>query len=170
MPPSAPPPGFETLLPPQGVKTLPPPGFETLQPPPRAPASTAAPSAPGLAAPADGSAARPMQRKAPPCETVLDFNQDGLDVRVVNKACRGTIVGLRAWREDGKTKVQFRIDNKGGGTEALRLAEAWSDARGRAIAEMLDEQRISLEAGRSRVVVLTGPVPQATSVVLSLSK
>ena len=47
------------------------------------------------------------------------------------------------------------------------MSETWFDRRGRAINEMIDEQKFAVEAGHNKAVVITGPVPQAMTAVIT---
>ena len=86
---------------------------------------------------------------------------------MINKSCRGKIMSVQAWRENGKTKVQFIFDNKGFSNTTLKMQESWFDRRGRAINESIDEQKFAVEAGHNKAVVITGPVPQAMTAVIT---
>jgi hypothetical protein len=101
------------------------------------------------------------------CEKIEDVTIDEMSIKVINKSCRGKIMSVQAWRENGKTKVQFIFDNKGFSNTTLKMQETWFDRRGRAINETIDEQKFAVEAGHNKAVVITGPVPQAMTAVIT---
>ena len=101
------------------------------------------------------------------CEKIEEISIDDMNIKIVNKSCRGKITSLQAWRENGKTKVQFFFDNKGFSNTTIKMSETWFDRRGRAINESIDEQKFAIEAGHNKAVVLTGPIPQAMTAVIN---
>jgi hypothetical protein len=101
------------------------------------------------------------------CEKTEEITIDDMNIKIVNKSCRGKITGLQAWREGGKTKVQFFFDNKGFSNTTIKMSEVWFDRRGRTVTESIDEQKFAVEAGHNKAVVLTGPIPQAMTAVIN---
>lgn len=138
-----PPPSYASPAPPQPVGTEPPPPVAATNP------SSAVPP-------------RPVN-----CEKIEEVTIDDMTIKVINKSCRGKIMGLQAWRENGKTKVQFIFDNKGFSNTTLKMSEIWYDRRGRAIDEKIDEQKFSIEANHNKAVIIMGPVPQAMTAVIN---
>ena len=135
-----------------------------------APASPVAPVAPVVVDTQAGAASgATVQSTARPvnCEKTEEIVIDGMAIKVINKSCRGKIMSLQAWRENGKTKIQFIFDNKGFSNTTIKMSEAWFDRRGRVINEMIDEQKFAVEAGHNKAVVITGPVPQAMTAVIT---
>ena len=109
----------------------------------------------------------PIAVKPVNCEKVEEVTIDEMNIKVVNKSCRGKIMSLQAWRENGKTKVQFIFDNKGFSNTTIKMSEIWYDRRGRAIEEKIDEQKFAVEANHNKAVLITGPVPQAMTAVIN---
>ncbi len=138
--------------------------------------SIAIPAAPPVAVPSEAPAANasvtvgttvPGNGRPASCEKIEEISIDDMNIKIVNKSCRGKITSLQAWRENGKTKVQFFFDNKGFSNTTIKMSETWFDRRGRAINESIDEQKFAIEAGHNKVVVLTGPIPQAMTAVIN---
>ena len=136
----------------------------------------AIPAAPPVAVPSEAPAANasvtvgttvPGNGRPASCEKIEEISIDDMNIKIVNKSCRGKITGLQAWRENGKTKVQFFFDNKGFSNTTIKMSETWFDRRGRAINESIDEQKFAIEAGHNKAVVLTGPIPQAMTAVIN---
>ena len=114
---------------------------------------------------------RPRPRPPLPCKQTMNVEDGDIRVTIINNYCLGQIVNIRVWREGGKTQLQFEVDNNKGGRQAhLRMVEKWSDLRGRAVADPIDEQRIAIEGGHTRVVSIAAPVPQAMIGVITLYK
>lgn len=115
--------------------------------------------------------ARPRPRPPLPCKQTMNVEDGDIRVTIINNYCLGQIVNIRVWREGGKTQLQFEVDNNKGGRQAhLRMVEKWSDLRGRAVADPIDEQRVAIEGGHTRVVSISAPVPQAMIGVVTLYK
>lgn len=110
----------------------------------------------------------PGPRRSVSCEKTEEIRIDDMNIKVINKSCRGKVMSLQAWRENGKTKIQFIFDNKGQPTATLKMSEMWFDRRGHAVDERIDEQRLAIEAGHNKAVNLTGPIPQAMTAVINL--
>ena len=136
----------------------------------------AIPAAPPVAVPSEAPAANasvtvgttvPGNGRPASCEKIEEISIDDMNIKIVNKSCRGKITSLQAWRENGKTKVQFFFDNKGFSNTTIKMSETWFDRRGRAINESIDEQKFAIEAGHNKAVVLTGPIPQAMTAVIN---
>ena len=118
---------------------------------------------------ASASAAFNASGARPPvnCEKTEEVKIDEMNIKIVNKSCRGKIAGLQAWRENGKTRVQFIFDNKGFSNTTLKMSETWFDRRGHAVNESIDEQKFAIESGRNKTVILSGPIPQAITAVIN---
>ena len=115
--------------------------------------------------------ARPRPRPPLPCKQTMNVEDGDIRVTIINNYCLGQIVNIRVWRDSGKTQLQFEVDNNKGGRQAhLRMVEKWSDLRGRAVADPIDEQRVAIEGGHTRVVSISAPVPQAMIGVITLYK
>ena len=136
----------------------------------------AIPAAPPVAVPSEAPTANasvtvgttvPGNGRPASCEKIEEISIDDMNIKIVNKSCRGKITSLQAWRENGKTKVQFFFDNKGFSNTTIKMSETWFDRRGRAINESIDEQKFAIEAGHNKAVVLTGPIPQAMTAVIN---
>lgn len=161
-------------MPPQAVspQVMPSSGYPASQPE----QPIAIPAAPPVAVPSEAPAANasvtvgttvPGNGRPASCEKIEEISIDDMNIKIVNKSCRGKITSLQAWRENGKTKVQFFFDNKGFSNTTIKMSETWFDRRGRAINESIDEQKFAIEAGHNKAVVLTGPIPQAMTAVIN---
>lgn len=131
-------------------------------PAPSQPVGTDPPPPVAAPNPSGGAPPRPVN-----CEKTEEVTIDDMTIKVINKSCRGKIMSLQAWRENGKTKVQFIFDNKGFSNTTLKMSEIWYDRRGRAIDEKIDEQKFAIEANHNKAVIITGPVPQAMTAVIN---
>ena len=160
----APPPQEPILVAPQA-----PPSSPMVAPPPSYAAP--APSQPvGAESPPPVAATNPSGAVPPRpvnCEKIEEVTIDDMSIKVINKSCRGKIMSLQAWRENGKTKVQFIFDNKGLSNTTIKMSEIWYDRRGRAIDEKIDEQKFAIDANHNKAVIITGPVPQAMTAVIN---
>lgn len=120
----------------------------------------------GMDAP-PAAAARP--RPPLPCKQKVEAVSDQLRITIVNNYCTVKISIQKLWREGGKTHVQFEADNaKGGQQAALRMVEQWKDQSGRAVADAIDEQRISIAKGGNTIFSVTGPTPAAITGTITL--
>ena len=138
--------------------------------PPSPQAVPVSPPASAGDAPIPATSANPVQStpvKPINCEKIEEVTIDEMNIKIVNKSCRGKIMSLQAWRENGKTKVQFIFDNKGFSNTTIKMSEIWYDRRGRAIVEKIDEQKFAVEANHNKAVIITGPVPQAMTAVIN---
>jgi len=126
---------------------------------------------PGTGDQANAAPARPRPRPPLPCKQTVTVEDGDIRVTIINNYCLAQIVNILVWREGGKTRLQFDVDNTKGGRQAhLRMVEKWSDLRGRAAADPIDEQRVAIEGGHVRVVSIAAPVPQAMVGVITLYK
>jgi uncharacterized protein YcfL len=140
-----------------------------VQPPPVAAVPVSPPPA-GVDTPPPVAGSNPagsMPVKPVNCEKIEEVSIDDMTIKIINKSCRGKIMSLQAWRENGKTKVQFIFDNKGFSNTTIKMSEIWYDRRGRAIDEKIDEQKFAIEANHNNAVIITGPVPQAMTAVIN---
>ena len=114
--------------------------------------------------------AAPM-RPPVPCKKTVEIADDDIRVKVINNYCAARVINLKTWREGGKTFFQFDVDNSGGGKQAhLRMVEQWLDLRGRSIGDVIDEQRVAIEAKRNKTIILSGPTPAAMTATITLYK
>lgn len=114
---------------------------------------------------------QPPKRPPLPCKRTVEVVDEDVKIKVINNYCSAQILNLSTWRESGKTYLQFEVDNSKGGPQAhLRLAEQWTDRRGRVIGDLIDEQRIAIESKKNKTVVLSGPTPAAMMATITLFK
>jgi hypothetical protein len=121
--------------------------------------------------PSSASLQTPAKRAPLACKKTVEVEGEDVKIKVVNNYCAARILNLSTWRESGKTYLQFEVDNTSGGAQAhLRLAEQWTDRRGRVIGDLIDEQRIAIESKKNKTVVLSGPTPAAMMATITLFK
>jgi hypothetical protein len=141
------------------------------QPLPALPSAQPYPSSESQSSVANVEPLKPRSRVPLPCKQNLKLEDGDIRVTIINYYCLARIVNIRVWRDGGKTQLQFEVDNNKGGRQAhLRMVERWSDLRGRAVADPIDEQRVAIEGGHTKVISISAPVPQAMIGIVTLYK
>ena len=110
-------------------------------------------------------AAAPVMPQKP---AILRGSSDDMDATITRRTGGGDLSGLKIWRDNATMHVAFQITNKSSQALRFRTLENWSDKSGKPIDQRLDQQSIVIAPNFTQTISVSGPVPQARTLVLEL--